>query len=212
VTPPTEIDASDVHSEAVKQVTSQIIHEIEPLVGALRLSANSEIPFYDSSLTRKHLDRLSRLLEALSQLRRAAYAPVIEEFDLAAWLTELERGEPRDSATQDLEVDWAGRRPAVVRGDKTLTAIVFCNALRNALEATAALEKEIQKPVVVTWGETEKDYWLSIVDNGIGLPGGFERIFGIGTTSKIDHLGMGLAMARQAAASMGGDVLVFSKR
>jgi signal transduction histidine kinase len=88
--------------------------------------------------------------------------------------------------------------------------LVVANGLRNAIEATESLSEIIDASnrVVVSWGETDRDYWIAIVDWGPGLPLGFDRIFDIGSTTKKDHLGMGLAIAERAALSLSGNVSV----
>ena len=72
---------NSVYAEAVQTVTSQLIHEIEPLLGMLRLAAEAEVPISEFEHTRK-LDRLDDLLGAIARLRRAASAPKSEEFSL----------------------------------------------------------------------------------------------------------------------------------
>jgi signal transduction histidine kinase len=62
------------------------------------------------------------------------------------------------------------------------------------------------EPIVIGWGETDRDLWLSILDRGKGFPQGFAKLFEIGTTTKKNHLGMGLALARQAALSLNGQI------
>src|SRR5207245_5119925 len=74
--------AAQVYADALETAASQLIHEVEPLLGTLRLAAESEVANFDASNTRKNLDRLDDLLAAFSRLRRAASAPKTEEFSL----------------------------------------------------------------------------------------------------------------------------------
>ena len=85
-----------------------------------------------------------------------------------------------------------------------LIQIIFCNAVRNAIEATT--EAGALNPVVVNWGTTDRDFWIVVLDDGPGIPIGLSRAFDIGTTTKKEHLGMGLALARQAALSLNGKI------
>jgi signal transduction histidine kinase len=81
------------------------------------------------------------------------------------------------------------------------------NGLRNAVEATAGHHDDTGLPsVVVTWGTTDRDFYVSVLDRGVGLPGGVHRVFDIGSTTKRGHLGMGLALAKQAVRTLGGRV------
>ncbi|WP_076860952.1 sensor histidine kinase [Bradyrhizobium mercantei] len=211
---PTSVDKDDlpagfaaqVYAEALETTASQLMHEIEPLLGGLRLAAETEIENFDASATRRGLDRLDQFLEALSRLRRAASAPRIEEFALdEAIIRCIEEAQ----LPEGLQIQRPGPRPCIVEGDSGLVSLAFTNGLRNAIEATAALGGgRSLSPIVVTWGTTNVEYWVSIVDAGIGFKGNLQRAFDIGTTTKSGHLGMGLAIAHQSLASMGGQVFL----
>src|SRR4051794_28341803 len=64
--------AAQVYADALETAASQLIHEVEPVLGTLRLAAESEVQNFDASNTRRNLDRLDDLLAAFSRLRRAA--------------------------------------------------------------------------------------------------------------------------------------------
>jgi signal transduction histidine kinase len=114
---------------------------------------------------------------------------------------------PNETTGSLVTVQFAGKGPFLVEGDRTRLWIAIKNGLNNAVEATERVDPpEIRSPVVVNWNKTDVDYWVSILDEGIGLRSNVERIFDIGTTTKKDHFGMGLPMARQALMSMGGDI------
>ena len=89
--------------------------------------------------------------------------------------------------------------------DRGLLELLLKNALRNAVEATSEAGEPFT-PVTVTWGETDIDYWISVLDRGIGLPQRLESAFKIGASLKKGHLGVGLALAAQAADSMQGQI------
>jgi signal transduction histidine kinase len=198
--------AAQVYAEALETTTSQLIHEIEPLLGSLRLAAETEVPEFANSATCRSLDRLDQFVDALSRLRRAASAPRVEEFSL----DEVVQRCIQEAAVPDsLSVLKSGPQPCIVEGDSGLVALSFTNGLRNAIEATVAAGGDAsERPVTVAWGTTDKDYWISIVDVGIGFKGNLQRAFTIGATTKSGHLGMGLAIANQAVSSMSGRVLL----
>ncbi len=198
--------AAQVYADALETTASQIMHEIEPLLGSLRLAAEAEIPNFDGSETRRGLDRLDEFLAALSRLRRAASAPKIEEF----LLDEVVQRCIQETPTPDgIHIQKSGPQPCIVEGDSSLVALAFANGLRNAIEATNALPIDAPRvAITVAWGTTDVDYWVSIVDLGIGFKGNLHRAFDIGTTTKLGHLGMGLTTASQAATSMSGRVLL----
>jgi signal transduction histidine kinase len=182
------------------------MHEIEPLLGSLRLAAETEIEDFEASATRRALDRLDEFLEALSRLKRAASAPKVEEFALDEIVQQCIQ-EAR--APQEIQIRKSGPLACIVEGDSGLVSLTFANGLRNAIEATVAVGKDTARlPITVGWGTTDLEYWVSVVDVGMGFRGNIQRAFDIGTTTKMGHLGMGLAIANQAMTSMGGRTLL----
>lgn len=198
--------AAQVHSEALETTTAQLIHEIEPLVGSLKLAAQAEIPDYEASRTRAAVDRLDDLLEALARLRRAASAPKMEEFDLGDLVGECIDDVPFGNGGV---VQRAGPTHCIAVGDKTLVRMCVLNGIRNAVEATIATNDAAHDlPITVAWGSTDQDYWVSVIDLGVGFKGNLQRAFDIGTSTKEGHLGMGLAITNQSIISMAGKALL----
>ncbi len=201
----TAVYAAQIYSDALETTAAQIIHEIEPILGSLRLSAEADVPNFEASDTARGLDRLDALVASLSRLRRAASAPKVEELALDrciyAWVEEEAAGKP-------VRVLRAGPQDCTVEGDKGLICLSFVNGLRNAIDATKALGIENDKypDITVNWGATDIDAWVAIVDSGVGFRGNVARAFDIGSTTKAGHLGMGLATAQQAMTSMDGSV------
>lgn len=203
---------AQIYSEALETTAKQIIHEIEPILGALRLSAQTEIESFEGSDTERGLERLEALVAGLARLRQAASAPKVEEFALDeciySWVEE-------EVGRFPVGVIRAGPQDTVVEGDKGLVCLSFSNGLRNAIDATLALpvEDEDYPEITINWGVTDIDIWVAIVDSGIGFRGSLSRAFEIGSTTKGGHLGMGLATAQQAMTSLGGSVrLIPSER
>lgn len=198
--------AAQVHAEALQTTTSQLIHEIEPVLGTLRLAAETEVPNFDGSATRTSLDRLDSLLAALSRLRHAATAPKIDECPL----DEIIQGCIQSTTIPEgIKVLKSGPQPCVVDCDASLVSLACTNGLRNAIEATVAVGGDLSRlPITIAWGTTNTDCWISILDTGIGFKGNLQRAFEMGSTTKAGHLGMGLATAKQAVGSMGGQVLL----
>jgi signal transduction histidine kinase len=198
----------EIYAQAMEETTARLVHEIEPILGLTRLYAGAEVPNYEASQTKRQLDRLGTLLRAIDTLSRTAAVPKQEELDFAELVHRIAEAE---SEGHKARIEFAGSDPMVVVGDRALLEVVFSNGLRNAIEA----DEEAGRPdgrVVITWGETDRDYWLAILDQGPGLPaGGASRLFDIGSTTKEGHHGMGLALARQAMASMGGVIAVRSR-
>lgn len=191
-----------VRSKAMKFIAGQLLHELSGPIGLLALAASQEVPDYPQSRTRKRMEALQRTFEAVEFLQTSATEPKPTQFDLAEVIAEVAAGEKEKLA---IEISFDGPKPLNVTTDKRLLEMAFCNGLKNALEAVAAMEVQpAAHPVVVTWGATDVDYWVSVLDAGPGLPPGSENCFDFGNTGKTDHAGFGLAIARQAMQSIGG--------
>lgn len=80
------------------------------------------------------------------------------------------------------------------------------NGVRNALEASASVDE----PVVVTWGQSATELWVAVLDAGDGLKLEQAAAMSLGTSTKAEHLGMGLAIARQAISSLAGTIILES--
>jgi signal transduction histidine kinase len=199
-----EADIGDVYAQAIEDVTRRLVHEVEPILGAARLYASKEIPEYQASGTKRELDRLESLLRAVDTLSRAAGAPMIRECDLAEQIRIVAESE---NLSCSAKIEFAGPSPLVIETDDSLVKLVVANGIRNAIEATESMDTAgSTNRIVISWGETDRDYWIAVVDWGPGLPLGIDRIFEIGSTTKKDHLGMGLAIAERAALSLGGKI------
>ena len=199
----TEGLTEEIYSEAVEETTAQLVHELEPVLGVLKVLARKEIPQYEDSRTFVQILRLERLLAAIDTLRRAASPPSLIELDLAEVIrrvTEFEK------TSTEVDITFGGPRPFIVLTDQALVELALANGIRNALESTSAVE-DPKPPVVVTWGDTDRDCWVAVLDEGLGIPAGRTgSVFEIGVTSKRDHLGMGLALAKQAMTSLRGEI------
>jgi signal transduction histidine kinase len=190
-----------IRAEAVEDTAKQFLHEIRPIVGRLDVSAAAEIPNYEQSETRAEWLRLQSLLNAIDELSQAASAPIYKEFDLAGLLDQIVT---LQRASTDTRIECAGPKPFLLLGASNLIELIVSNALRNAVEASDQLPTK--EAIVVNWDRTERDYWIAVIDSGRGLPSTTHRMFEIGTTNKKDHLGMGLALAMQAAMSLNGKI------
>jgi signal transduction histidine kinase len=103
-----------------------------------------------------------------------------------------------------LPVSIQGPKDLSVVVDPNLLRIAISNAIRNALEANAVGGRA--SPVVVTFGQTELDYWITVLDSGPGIAGPSEAAFEFGRTTKSGHRGFGLALTRQALMTLDGTV------
>jgi signal transduction histidine kinase len=198
-------------AEALETTTKQVLHEIEPLIGGLRLAAAREIDNFESSKTCEKLDRLSRFMAALSRLREAASSPEMQEFHLDGVALDCIAAVREETMEERIppvlfKILEVGKRPCVAYGDPGLLSLALRNGIKNAVESIMALGDGGKHDVIVSWGETEKNYWVSVLDDGVGFIGNTLKVFEMGKTTKSDHLGMGLTISKRAIASLGGDI------
>ena len=209
----------DLRAQVTKEVTATLLHELDPIVGRLRLEARRELPSFADSRTNEVIDRIRQFLTAVRELNAASSPPQWQEFDL----TDLVRATCQDEQDQlalDVSLSPTREDPVVVRGDPALVRLALANAVRNALESAHSFRKSGGQPsiggfdVVVNWGLTELDVWIAVIDQGIGLPASFDKAFDPWATTKTkdEHLGIGLTLASRAMESLGGGVSLHPQR
>ncbi len=196
--------ADEIYSRALHETTRILLHELRPIVGPLITRAKAEIPIYQGSQTSLQIARLTSLLDGFDRLAKAASAAKSEDFDLADLIRDTSQTAKPEGVA--MRVEQIGQAPLIVSGDPSLVYMVISNGLRNAVEASLPQANDHPPQIILTWGETDVDYWVSIADRGSGLPAGSDQIWDIGSTNKKDHLGMGLAIAKQAAKSLRGTI------
>jgi len=139
------------------------------------------------------------LIDAVDRLSKAAAVPVLSDFDLGLLVRDVVAAE--EGRHQACQVLAEGPDSLIVRTDANLLRLIVHNAIGNACESCTEVLEEEPPPVTVTWGETDTDVWISVLDRGAGLSeGGLP--FEFGRTTKTGHDGVGLALARQAADSI----------
>ena len=190
-----------IKNEVTEEITGQILHEIASPVGLIAAAAAREVPNYVHSKTKRHVENLKRVFDAIEQLKGAAAVPRPEEFDLAELVDDIVSAEVGDSL---MEVAMHGAKPMLINSDRALVRLAVSNGIRNAFESVLDTDYSDPYPIVVTWGETDIDYWVAVLDYGPGLAGPTESAFGIGKTTKKGHSGFGLTIARQAIETLGG--------
>jgi signal transduction histidine kinase len=196
--------SDDIYADAIEETTGRLVHEINPIVGAIRVYAEQEFENFSSSNASKELQRLDKMLEAIDVLSRVASAPTLEEFNLAQLLRDLVEATVPGA---DQSVEFIGPDPLLVWANQALLSVCLRNALANAVQAANEADQDLaESPLIVSWDETDTDYWVAVLDRGRGLPPARSQILEIGSTTKEGHLGMGLALADRAARSLRGDI------
>jgi len=196
-----QLEVDDIRATVTQEISRTLIHEARPLVTDIIFAARRDIiSDYKASSTATAVNRLNEFLDVILLLNDASKSPQFVEVDIAELVAEHVRTKEYDSRL----VRATRQDPVVVLADAGLVRLVLDNAIRNALEASG----DDPSPVVVNCGGTGKEAWIVVLDEGKGLPKDFPNAFNPGTTtkSKDHHFGMGLAIAAQAARSLGGSI------
>lgn len=198
-----ELDTKQIYAKATEWVAGLLLHELASPIGLLAYEASCEIPTYSESRTKFYVDKLQTLFGAIEQLKKASATPKPVEFDLPALIDEVVTAEFAEIAET---IEMHGLRPLLLNSDRALLSFAISNGLRNAVEAVRPNSEQNIAQVVVAWGKTDVDYWVSIIDNGPGITVLPESVFEIGKTTKPGHSGFGLAIANAAMQAVGGTV------
>ncbi|MXZ01059.1 sensor histidine kinase, partial [Candidatus Poribacteria bacterium] len=223
-----------VYARATEENTKIFLHEFRLLVGFLEVDANREIDCYACSNTRASVARIQSFLEAFDMLSIASQAPITKDFDLTDLVVQVSELESRRNLATSgippkegdgrqipgsyaepffestgIRLTLSRREPVFCSGAPNLIKLALGNALRNAVEATLAVQDNRNGEIVLTWGITDIDNWIVVLDEGCGLPAGSNRLMeiGVSTKNKRDgNFGMGLAIARNALRSIDGTI------
>jgi signal transduction histidine kinase len=193
---PEDSTLEDIRAEAIQAVSRTLIHELSPLVGDIATAAASDLQTFPGSVTEAKIHRLREFLKTVETLNQASEAPRFVEFDLTRLIESV-----IDNCGFNEQVQPSRVEPIICVGDPGLLEMAVGIVLRNAVEAT-----ENGRPVVVNAANTDRNTWIRVLDEGIGLPKGSDKIFipGRTTKSKNEHFGWGLSIAQRAVHSFGG--------
>lgn len=196
----------DITLKNGNEIASAFLHEILPKVGFIRNAASNEIANFETSETIKRINALENMLGLMGEYRKISKIPTYVEFDLADLIENV------IDEFRHYPILKAGQKSLYVKGEPTRVQLAIANGLRNAIDSSNQLAESLRVPIAINWGVTDTDYWISVVDSGVGLVGNVNGMFKIGSTSKPggEHYGMGLPLARQAIIALGGNVTLMS--
>ncbi len=192
-----------IQARATEWIAGLLLHELAPPLGLLAYTASLEVPDFERSRTKSHIATLQIVFAAIEQLRKASATPRPAELDLSALTRQIVETEFAESG--DL-IALHGPQPMLLTSDEALLRFAICNGLRNAIEAIGKSAQVDSSPIVITWGGTDTDYWVAILDRGPGIPASIESVLGIGKTTKEGHSGFGLPIAAAAIEALGGTI------
>lgn len=193
-----------IRADAIEWVAGLVLHEIGPQIGLLASIISQEVPNYEDSASKLRVEKLQDIFDGIESLKKATSTPQPVEMDLASFIRDLVEIERED---RNIEASFVGAQPMVIVCDRGLLALALCNGIKNAIEAAASVSSNTRTPmIIVSWGQTDIDYWITVIDNGPGVPQNSSRSFNLGETTKPGHLGFGLSIARQAIETMHGTI------
>lgn len=191
------------NSTAVRAMTLQLVHELRHFLARFQLALD-ELPEYEGSMAEREFDRMTQFIDSVFDLGTAAAIPKYSTFDLGSSLYQIAEDQAREVGA---DIDMAGPSSMLCVGDPRLLERIVANGLRNAVEASREVwSTRAISPVVINWGKTATEYWISVIDEGVGPPAGVRRLFRMGMSTKAGHMGMGLAIANQAIKTLGGQL------
>lgn len=196
-------------TQALDEMSGIFLHELAPQVGLLRGSLKSELSDYENSQSKKYIERIFLVFQAIENLRLSTNKPNSIEIDLSQLLRDIciEISSIKKSSIHPnkVEIIYEGSQPFLLNSDASLLNLAISNAIRNSFEslATRSNSDETLK-IIIRWGQSDKDFWISIQDNGIGVKGNPKEAFKIGNTNKSGHIGFGMAIMQQAMINLGG--------
>ncbi len=199
--PPARVLA-DLRAAAIDEVASTIIHELSTIVARLRLAAPREVGDYAGSRTQTLIDSLASLLAGIRNLKTAVGKADYIECDLA---TECRNACAIFEEARDL-FRFAGPSPCIVEIDQGLFKLALSNIVGNAVEALDAQQGEGEHTITLNWGRGGQEIWVAVLDSGPGFDCDPGSLVDFGKSTKDEHVGFGLATAKQAMRAMEGDV------
>lgn len=191
----------DAAALARARIARTVVHELDPIAGAIAYYAELEIESYEASNTRKQVDRLAAILRAIETLGTISMRPKLERVNMRRLLEEIVESERTEDGG---EIYLEGPASAPIDTDPGLVRLIVGNAVKNSCESTQQVGDRPTR-ITVLYGLTDRDGWVTVIDNGIGLPtGSSTSLFEMGTSTKEDHLGMGLALSKEATRALNG--------
>jgi two-component system C4-dicarboxylate transport sensor histidine kinase DctB len=196
------------------QITAGVAHEINQPVAAIRTFAENGATLIDRDAPGKARENLARIVELTARIgtitgelrafarRRAGTggtAPLGSVLDGVLLLL-------GERARDVVRVEIPGRLLAMpLTGDRTRLEQVVINLVQNAIEAVAGrADGRVTLIAVAADGTIE----LTVADNGPGLdPAIATSLFTPFASAKPEGLGLGLAIARDIARELGGDIV-----
>src|SRR5690606_34873566 len=209
--------ATGEREQAWREMAKQVAHEIKNPLTPMRLSMQSFQRNFDPNDPNIHLkveeysntlihqiDTMSTIASAFSnfakmpaQQNEILNVPKIVKMAL-------------DIFNEDYIVFSSENEEILAKFDRTQLIRVVTNLVKNA---TQALDKVEDPRILVRVEEDERDVFISVSDNGIGITEeNKQRVFEPKFTTRSSGMGLGLAMVKNLVETYGGSITFTSKR
>lgn len=178
-------------------IAALIRHELSPAVGWIRLAADGEIPNFGVSKTNDAVRKLQRRIDGLVALIKSGEELNVRRIGLPYVLLDNwpdAHGTPTvDPAVGDGGID--------IETDEGLFSVLLQNVFQNAIDASVDSTGEAR--VQVSWGFTERNYWIRVTNPFKGNKFTLSDVIQVGNSSKMAHQGQGLALIQAVADRLG---------
>jgi signal transduction histidine kinase len=200
---PTSTKRPSLDEDVKHETIGQVLHELTPAIGRLKMAVMRDYDAYFGSQIEREFEKIAELVDLFSRWRRVNSSPRYTAVDIQKLLSDV------------IEEEASGGVPVVVRDDLRMPLVVtdreflkaaIANGLRNAIQAVESkgVSRTGEECVTVSYGATDREFWISVNDDGVGLAGKSEAVFAATTTTKPGHSGLGLPIAHEAVSKLGG--------
>lgn len=195
----TDTRASDINVAESEQVdvAALVRHELSPAVGWIRLAAYGEIESFGTSKTNDAVRKLQRRIDGLVAIIKSGEELNLHRFSLPHVLAEnWPDTDNAPTVTPSAEEDAID-----IETDEGLFAMLLSNVFQNAIDAS--IDATGQVNTQVTWGYTDRNYWVRVTNPFKGNRFSLEDVLDIGNSSKLAHQGQGLSLIKMVAGRLG---------
>lgn len=191
----------EIKSKAIADNLGFIIHELDPIIGSLEVSAATEIANYDKSKVAAEIECLKGLVDMFEAWKKAESPPYFKNINIFERVdSEIKRFGSQNEKYFLNQI----KSDLVFEVDSTLFRTIISNALRNALESNMQVNDRNPLKIIVNGGISDTYLWVSIIDDGVGLPDTQANLAKVNYSTKAKGRGFGLSIVLKSINAMKG--------
>lgn len=196
-----DLQVEDIQSQAINESIGQVLHELEPAIGRLRVVAREATEDFEDSQLYCEFEKLDELIETFEKWRAVEQKPQPKNCSVKDLLRDV-MSDVVLAADHEYDVHLVEAGELAITTDPQLLRIIISNALRNAVESSQLVKQ--RRPVTLSYGKTDTGIWISVVDLGIGLSKARQNFTKAHISTKPGHKGMGLAIVDRGVRALRG--------